>query len=156
MAKRKADTAKVATKRGATRAKPRSSKPKSYQTLTVDVRNQTALIALARPDVHNSFNRTLTAELTAALRAADADDAVRAVVLLGHGSTFCAGADLTWMKEMAGYDFAENLADATAVATIATPGAIAPSRMRRRWICATSARRARSTTRSPVPPDSTR
>ena len=115
MAKRKAD-AKVATKRGAARAKGRSSKPKSYQTLTADVRNQTALIALARPDVHNAFNRTLTAELTAALRAADADDDVRAVVLLGHGSTFCAGADLTWMKEMAGYDFAENLADATAVA----------------------------------------
>jgi methylglutaconyl-CoA hydratase len=116
MAKKKTGTAKHTGQSKAPSAKARASKPKSYQTLTVDVRNQTALIALARPDVHNAFNQTLTAELTSALRLVDADDDVRAVVLLGHGSTFCAGADLTWMKEMAGYDFAENLVDATAVA----------------------------------------
>ena len=41
---------------------------------------------------------------------------VRAVVLLGEGKSFCAGADLNWMKEMAGYDDAKNLADAKAIA----------------------------------------
>ena len=41
---------------------------------------------------------------------------MRAVVLLGAGKSFCAGADLNWMKEMAGYDDAENLADAKALA----------------------------------------
>ncbi len=56
-----------------------------------------------RPDVHNAFNETLIAELTEALRAlGDADD-VRAVILAGNGPSFCAGADLNWMKKMAGY-----------------------------------------------------
>ncbi len=77
-----------------------------------------ATIALARPDVHNAFNETLIAELTRALRAADADDAVRVVVLAGRGRSFCAGADLNWMKRMAAYGHAENLADASALAAM--------------------------------------
>jgi len=87
-----------------------------YAALTVEVRNGIALLALARPDVHNAFDETLIGELTTALRSLDADPAVRAVVLLGHGRSFCAGADLNWMKKMAGYGHAENLADAGALA----------------------------------------
>jgi len=100
--------------RGA-RAKAR---PAAYETLGVEVRDAVARVALARPDVHNAFNETLIAELTCALQALDAEDSVRAVVLLGHGRSFCAGADLNWMKRMAGYGRAENLADAMALATM--------------------------------------
>ena len=92
--------------------------PAAYETLIVEVRDAVALVALARPDVHNAFNETLIAELTRALQALDADDAVRAVILLGHGRSFCAGADLNWMKKMAGYGHAENLADAMALAAM--------------------------------------
>ena len=98
-----------------TARKTRAAAPR-YATLVLEVRNGIALLALARPDVHNAFDEKLIAELTAALRALDADDAVRAVVLLGHGKSFCAGADLRWMKKMAGYGHAENLADAAALA----------------------------------------
>jgi len=90
----------------------------SYATLDVEVRNAIALVALARPDVHNAFDETSIAELTRALEALDADSAVRAVVLHGHGKSFCAGADLNWMKRMAGYGHAENLADANALAAM--------------------------------------
>lgn len=90
----------------------------AYRTLAIDVRNDVALLALARPDVHNAFNEELIAELTRALCALDNDEGVRAVVLLGHGRSFCAGADLNWMKRMAGYGRAENLADARALATM--------------------------------------
>ena len=86
------------------------------ETLDVDVRNNIGLVALNRPDLHNAFNETLIGELTAVLQALDAQAAVRAVVLTGHGKSFCAGADLNWMKKMAGYDAAENLADAQALA----------------------------------------
>ena len=108
------------TKRKAPPGKPakraRSAPTPRYATLSVEVRNGIALLALARPDVHNAFDETLIAELTAALRSLDADDSVRAVVLLGRGRSFCAGADLNWMRKMAGYGHAENLADARALA----------------------------------------
>ncbi len=90
----------------------------SYETLDVEIRNGIALLALARPDVHNAFNETLIAEMTGALSALERDDAVRAVVLLAHGKSFCAGADLNWMRRVAAYGHAENLADATALATM--------------------------------------
>jgi methylglutaconyl-CoA hydratase len=95
-----------------------AAEPPPYETLTVELRDAVALVALARPDLHNAFNETLIAELTVALQALDADESVRAVVLLGHGRSFCAGADLNWMKKMAGYGHAENLADANALATM--------------------------------------
>jgi len=104
-----------ATKTGKT---PRSRRPARYATLTVDVREAVALVALARPEVHNAFDDTLIAELTRVLEALDSDASVRAVVLLGHGRSFCAGADLNWMKRMAGFGRAENLADATALAAM--------------------------------------
>ena len=116
MTKRKAIASKDA--KGTKSAKRSASVRPGYTALTVEVRNGFALLSLARPEVHNAFDETLIAELTAALRALDADAAVRAVVLLGHGRSFCAGADLNWMKKMAGYGHAENLADAQALAAM--------------------------------------
>jgi methylglutaconyl-CoA hydratase len=84
----------------------------------VTVRNAVAIVILDRPDVHNAFDETLIAELTAALAALDADENVRAVVLAGAGRSFCAGADLNWMKRMAGFSRAQNLADAQALAAM--------------------------------------
>jgi methylglutaconyl-CoA hydratase len=89
-----------------------------YTTLTIEIRDAIALVALARPEMHNAFNETLIAELTAALVALDANDAIRVVVLRGEGRSFCAGADLNWMKTMAGYTHAENLADAKGLAAM--------------------------------------
>jgi len=116
-------TSKVFTPKDAKDAKERKGRPAKaagpfYESLVVEIRNDIALLALARPDVHNAFDATLIAEMTRALAALERDDAVRAVVLLGHGRSFCAGADLNWMKKMAGYGHAENLADATALATM--------------------------------------
>jgi len=97
---------------------PRKKKTSAVtcETLVVDLRNDVARVALSRPDMHNAFNETLIAELTMVLQALDGDASVRAVVLTGHGKSFCAGADLNWMKKMAGYGPSENLADAQALA----------------------------------------
>ena len=51
------------------------------------------LLRLNRPEKHNALNTALTTALLDALRQADRDDAVRAVVLTGNGKSFCAGAD---------------------------------------------------------------
>lgn len=96
-------------------ARKKSSTP-GYETLAVALQHGVAVVTLNRPDLHNAFNETLIAELTEVLNVLDADDAVRAVVLAGSGKSFCAGADLNWMKKMAGYGAAENLADAQALA----------------------------------------
>lgn len=77
-----------------------------------------ATITLNRSNVHNAFDDTLIAELTAALVACDDDDAVRAVVLTGAGASFSAGADLNWMRGMATASEAENRADSLRLATL--------------------------------------
>ncbi|MGF6933936.1 methylglutaconyl-CoA hydratase [Paraburkholderia sp. UCT70] len=89
-----------------------------YETLTVEIAGQTATVALNRPDVRNAFNETMIAELTAAFTALDTRDDVRAVVLAANGKAFCAGADLNWMKKMAGYSDDENRADAMRLAVM--------------------------------------
>jgi methylglutaconyl-CoA hydratase len=75
-----------------------------------------ARVMLDRPEIRNAFDDAQIAALTSALRELDADPGVRAVVLGGNGPAFCAGADLNWMKRMAGYGYEQNLADARALA----------------------------------------
>lgn len=90
----------------------------AFGTIDLSERNGVALVTLNRPDVHNAFDETLIAELTQALRSLDARPDVRVVILLGAGKSFCAGADLEWMKRMAGFGYAANLADARALARL--------------------------------------
>jgi methylglutaconyl-CoA hydratase len=71
-----------------------------------------ATVTLNRPEVHNAFNEILIAELTAKLAQLGADRQVRVVVLAGEGRSFCAGADLDWMRRTAAYSREENLEDA--------------------------------------------
>jgi methylglutaconyl-CoA hydratase len=77
-----------------------------------------ARVTLDRPQIRNAFDDALISALSTALRELDADESVRAVVLAGNGPAFCAGADLNWMKRMAGYGYEQNLADAQALATM--------------------------------------
>ena len=88
----------------------------SFATIDVAQRNEVALVTLNRPDKHNAFDEHLIGELTQALKVLDATPSARAVVLLGAGESFCAGADLDWMRRMADYDYAQNVADAQALA----------------------------------------
>jgi methylglutaconyl-CoA hydratase len=86
--------------------------------LIVERRGGRAVVTLNRPELRNAFDESLIARLTAAMRELDADAAVRVVVLAGAGSAFCAGADLNWMRRMAGYSYEQNLADAEALAAM--------------------------------------
>ena len=66
----------------------------SYETILVSVEDRVATITLNRPERMNAWTGQLAAEVSAALRAANDDDGVRAVVITGAGRAFCAGADL--------------------------------------------------------------
>lgn len=84
--------------------------------LSIQQSGHVATVTLDRPDVRNAFNDELIAQLAAALRNLGPRDDVRCIVLAASGPAFCAGADLNWMKRMAGYSRHENLADAGALA----------------------------------------
>lgn len=75
-------------------------------------------VTLNRPEVRNAFNPHVIAEMTAWAERASADSSLRAVVISGNGPSFCAGADLAWMADMAGYTHDENLRDARAAASM--------------------------------------
>ncbi|HTH59992.1 MAG TPA: enoyl-CoA hydratase/isomerase family protein [Paraburkholderia sp.] len=87
-----------------------------YETLSVGTVGHVATVTLNRPEVRNAFNEAMIAELTSAFEAFNERDDVRAVVLAANGKAFCAGADLHWMKKMAGYSDDENRADAMRLA----------------------------------------
>jgi methylglutaconyl-CoA hydratase len=89
----------------------------TYQTIEVERRPVgVSVVWLNRPDLRNAFDDTMIAELTTVFGTLGADAGVRAVVLAGRGPVFCAGADLHWMKRMAGYTFEQNYEDALGLA----------------------------------------
>lgn len=71
-----------------------------------------ARVTLNRPEKHNAFTAETIMGLTHAFATLGADQSVRAILLAGHGPSFCAGADAGWMHAQAGADEAENRADA--------------------------------------------
>jgi methylglutaconyl-CoA hydratase len=81
----------------------------------IDDRGVASLI-LNRPDVHNAFNDELIARLSESLDALADDGGVRVLKVVGRGKSFSAGADLNWMRRMAGYSREENEQDALKVA----------------------------------------
>ncbi|HUP30172.1 MAG TPA: enoyl-CoA hydratase/isomerase family protein [Usitatibacter sp.] len=80
--------------------------------LAIEHQGPIGLITMNRPERHNAFDDVLIGELTDALRSMEAEDSVRLVVLSGAGKSFSAGADLNWMKRMAGFSKEENVRDA--------------------------------------------
>ncbi|SNS11244.1 methylglutaconyl-CoA hydratase [Noviherbaspirillum humi] len=88
----------------------------NFQTIEVTQQGRVAVVTLNRPEVRNAFNETTIAELTGAFRALGDAPEIRVIVLAARGPAFCAGADLNWMKKMAGYSHEENRADAAQLA----------------------------------------
>jgi len=94
----------------------RAHRAEARLNVLVDKKDGIARVTLNRPEVRNAFDDVLIAELTKIFADIRNDKAIRAMVLAGNGPAFCAGADLNWMKRMAGYGYDQNLADARALA----------------------------------------
>src|SRR5919107_700293 len=75
-------------------------------------------VTLSRPDSHNALNAELIGELTRCFEEISDDESVRVVVLAGEGRSFCAGADIGYMRETATFSYEENLEDARRLAMI--------------------------------------
>lgn len=87
-----------------------------YEHLEIECRGAVRWIWLNRPAVRNAFNDALIAEISAAFADIEASPDTRVVVMAARGPVFSAGADLQYMRSMAGYDHAGNHADALKVA----------------------------------------
>jgi methylglutaconyl-CoA hydratase len=90
---------------------PRGGRMMNYETLVITKKDDVATVTLNRPDVHNAMDDTLMKELTRCFTTLSKDDSVAAIVLTGNGKSFCAGADLLWMKRMVTYTEEENKKD---------------------------------------------
>lgn len=77
-----------------------------------------ATLTLNHPDRHNAFDDSMIADLAGHLAALHDDHSVRIVILRANGKSFSAGADLDWMRRMAGFAFEENQRDAMVLATM--------------------------------------
>lgn len=80
------------------------------QTLKTSTTGWVQTIALNRPEARNAFNETMIAELREIFGAVP--NSIRAIILTGEGSAFCAGADVNWMRDSAKRSEAENRDDA--------------------------------------------
>lgn len=75
-----------------------------------------AQIVINRPERHNALDIAMIDELHAALDRVTADKDIRVLQIRARGASFCAGADINWMRRMAEYDAASNIADAKRLA----------------------------------------
>ena len=87
-----------------------------YNNIITEIDLGVGIITLNRPERHNAFDDAAIAELSDAIDKMAADPGVRVLVISSSGKSFCAGADLNWMKRAAGYSSDENLRDSRALA----------------------------------------
>jgi methylglutaconyl-CoA hydratase len=89
-----------------------------YQHLNRTDSGVVTTVTLSRPEAHNALNVGLIEELTSCFEDVSDDDEVRVVVLAGEGRSFCAGADIGYMRDTAGFTYEDNLDDARRLATM--------------------------------------
>ncbi len=83
-----------------------------FSTLKIQLGESVAWVSLNRPEVHNAMNDVMIQELTEVFDWLDCRDDVRVIMLKGNGKSFCAGADLAYMRDVAKKGYDANYADA--------------------------------------------
>ncbi|MHA1990747.1 MAG: enoyl-CoA hydratase-related protein [Candidatus Hodarchaeales archaeon] len=88
----------------------------SYDHIATSIdEKKVAIVKINRPEVHNAFNEKLIKEMTECGKLIENSD-IRVVILTGEGRSFCAGADLNYMRKSKDFTFDENVQDASAMA----------------------------------------
>jgi methylglutaconyl-CoA hydratase len=88
----------------------------AYNTIEVTVDNNIATLWLNRPEVHNAFNPNMVTEIISAMEVLGKEVTLKVLVIRGKGKSFCAGADLHWMKEVIGSDNIKNITESKLLA----------------------------------------
>ncbi len=90
----------------------------NFTTVKYEKQNRVARVTFNRPEIHNAFNATVITEMRQVFNEIEKDDNIRVVVLTGAGKSFCAGADLNWMRSVVNQSFEQNLAESYALAEL--------------------------------------
>ncbi|MCK4373179.1 MAG: enoyl-CoA hydratase/isomerase family protein [candidate division Zixibacteria bacterium] len=90
----------------------------NYDTITFKTDDRIARVTFCRPEIHNAFNSTMISEMTDVFGKIEKDEDIRVVLLTGEGKSFCAGADLNWMRGVIKQTFDQNLAESNALAEL--------------------------------------
>jgi len=88
------------------------------RTVRVETAGKIGRVTFCRPEVHNAFNDQVIDEMTFAFGRLKTDPDVRVVILSGDGKSFCAGADLNWMRRVKDSAFEDNLDEARRLADL--------------------------------------
>lgn len=89
---------------------------KTFHNIEFELVNSIGTIWLNRPDKHNALNAEMIAEIIECFEELNSMEEVRIVILRGRGKSFCAGADLNYMKGIAAFGFEENYQDSLRLA----------------------------------------
>lgn len=90
----------------------------NYTTVKYEKQNRVARVTFNRPEIHNAFNATVLTEMQQVFDDIEKDDSIRVVLLTGAGKSFCAGADLNWMRSVIKQSYQENLTESNALAEL--------------------------------------
>ncbi len=80
----------------------------NYQTIRIEYFESVAFITLNRPEVRNALNNVVVSELIDAFTLLNSSADIRCIVLTGEGKSFCSGADLNWLGEVADFTYQQN------------------------------------------------
>ena len=89
---------------------------KIYETLEIEVKDKVAIVWLNRPDMHNALNQQMIADLIDCFESLNVETEIRIIILRGKGKSFCAGADLNYMKGISTFGVKENYQDSLKLA----------------------------------------
>jgi methylglutaconyl-CoA hydratase len=81
---------------------------KEFTTIEFEKQGDLGIVWLNRPEIHNAFNEVMIQEVIDCFTSVNEMDDIRVVILRGRGKSFCAGADLNWMRGVANYSFEQN------------------------------------------------
>ena len=89
-----------------------------YETILLEIEGRVAKVTLNRPDVHNAFNNILINDLYDVFEKLSTEPEIRVIILTGNGKSFCAGADLNWMKSVVNYSYEQNYEESLKLAKL--------------------------------------
>lgn len=82
-----------------------------YETIILEIKDCIGTIWLNRPDVHNAFNNVMLTEIADCIESLNDSNNIACLIIRGRGKSFCAGADISWMQDVAKNTYEENYND---------------------------------------------